>query len=118
MGENSNLGVVLYCRQREAGGADLVFPSGPLAELRVLCAKFLQLCPTLWDPMHQSPPGSSVHGIVQERILEWVTMPSTGDLPDPEIEPSSLRLLRWQVGSLPTAPPGKLHFSLSLFSPK
>ena len=30
-----------------------------------------QLCPTLWDPMDCSPPGSSVHGIFQARVLEW-----------------------------------------------
>ena len=30
------------------------------------------------------PPGSSVHGIFQARILEWVAIPSPGDLPDPE----------------------------------
>ena len=30
-----------------------------------------QSCPTLWDPMDYSPPGSSVHGILQTRILEW-----------------------------------------------
>ena len=37
-----------------------------------------------------SPPGSSVHGILQARILEWVAMPSSrGDLPDPGIEPTS-----------------------------
>ena len=34
-----------------------------------------QLCPTLWDPMSCSPPGSSVHGILQARILEWVAIP-------------------------------------------
>ena len=34
-----------------------------------------QLCPTLCDPMDCSPPGSSVHGILQARILEWVTIP-------------------------------------------
>ena len=32
-----------------------------------------QLCPTLYDPMDHSPPGFSVHGIVQARILEWVS---------------------------------------------
>ena len=32
-------------------------------------------CPTLCDPMDCSPPGSSVHGILQARILEWVTTP-------------------------------------------
>ena len=35
-------------------------------------AKLLQLCPTLCDPMDYSPQGSSVHGIFQARILEWV----------------------------------------------
>ena len=35
----------------------------------------LQLCPTLWDPMDYSPPGSSVHGLLQARILEWVAIP-------------------------------------------
>ena len=39
--------------------------------------KSLQLCLTLWDPMDCSPPGSSVHGILQARILEWIAMPST-----------------------------------------
>ena len=35
-------------------------------------AKLLQLCPTLCSPMDCSPPGSSVHGILQARTLEWV----------------------------------------------
>ena len=34
-------------------------------------AKSLQSCPTLSDPMDCSPPGSSIHGIFQERVLEW-----------------------------------------------
>ena len=34
-------------------------------------AKLLQSCPTLLDPMDCSPPGSSVHGIFQARVLEW-----------------------------------------------
>ena len=33
-----------------------------------------QLCPNLCDPMDCSPPGSSVHGILQARILEWVVI--------------------------------------------
>ena len=37
----------------------------------------LQPCLTLCDPMDYSPPGSSVHGILQARILEWVAMPSS-----------------------------------------
>ena len=34
-------------------------------------AKLLQSCPTLCDPIDGSPPGSSVHGILQARVLEW-----------------------------------------------
>ena len=37
-------------------------------------AKLLQLCPTLCDPKDCSPPGSSVHGILQARIQEWVVI--------------------------------------------
>ena len=43
----------------------------------VLSARSLQPCPTLCDSMDCSPPGSSVHGILQARILEWVAMPSS-----------------------------------------
>ena len=39
-----------------------------------ICAKLLQLCPTLCDPMDCSLPGSSVHGILQARILEWLAI--------------------------------------------
>ena len=42
-----------------------------------LCAKSLQSRPTLCDPMNWSPLGSSVHGISQGRILEWVTSSSS-----------------------------------------
>ena len=41
-----------------------------------------QLCLTLGDPMNCSLPVSSVHGILQARILEWVATPSPGDLPN------------------------------------
>ena len=47
-----------------------------------------QSCPTLCDPMDCSPPGSSVHGVLQARILEY-PFPSSGDLLDPRIEPCS-----------------------------
>ena len=39
-----------------------------------VCVLVTQLCPTLWDPMDCSPPDSSVHGILQVRILEWVAI--------------------------------------------
>ena len=55
-------------------------------------------CPTLLQPVDCIPPGSSVHGISQARILEWVAFPSPGDLPDPGTEPESSSL---QADSLP-----------------
>jgi len=42
-----------------------------------MCAKSLQSCLNLWYPMDYSPPSSSVYGILQARILEWVSMPSS-----------------------------------------
>jgi len=54
--------------------------------------------------MDYSPPGSSVHGILQARILEWV-FPSPGDLPKPWIKPGAPAL---QAISLSSEPPGKL----------
>ena len=46
-------------------------------------------CPTLCDPMDSSPPGSSVHGILQERILGWIAISISRDLLNPRIEPAS-----------------------------
>ena len=43
----------------------------------VLCAKSLQYCLTLCDTMDCSLPGSSVHGVLQARILEWVAISSS-----------------------------------------
>ena len=52
-----------------------------------------------------SLPGSSVHGILQARILDWVPFPSLRDLPHPGMEPGSPAL---QADSLPSEPQGKL----------
>ena len=53
-------------------------------------AKSFQSCATLCDLMDCSPPGSSVHGTLQARILEWLPCPPPGDLLDPGIKPASL----------------------------
>ena len=50
-------------------------------------------------PTDCSPPGSSVRGILQARILEWVAISSPGDLPNPGIEPGSPTL---QADSIPS----------------
>ena len=52
----------------------------------------LQSCLTLCSSMDHSPPGSSIHGIPQARILEWVAMPSSRGSSQPrKIKPTSLR---------------------------
>ena len=48
------------------------FNYGPLKTEMYMSAKLLQLCLTLCDPMNCSPPGSSVCGLSQARILEWL----------------------------------------------
>ena len=63
-----------------------------------------QSWPNLWDTIDCSPPGSSVHGILQARILERVAMPSSRGSFQPRIEPRSPTL---QMDSLPSEPPRK-----------
>ena len=55
----------------------------------------------LCNPMDCSPPGSSVHGILQARILEWVAMPSSRGSSRPEIELTSPESLALKADSLP-----------------
>ena len=72
-----------------------------------------QWCLTLCDPMDCSLSGSSVHGIFQARVLEWIAISfSPGDLPDPGIEPGSPAL---QADALPSEPPGKSHLAYSRY---
>ena len=74
-------------------------------------AKSLQSCLTLCDPMDCSLPGSSVHGDSLDKntgagchaLLQGSSLPRDQN-PYPGIEPGSLSLLHWQVGSLPLAP--------------
>ena len=83
------------------------FSDPQLYALRVH-AKSLQLCLTFCDPMDCSSPGSSVHEILQARILEWVAIFfSRWSSPPRDQTQVSYHLLPWQVGYLPLAPPGK-----------
>jgi len=66
--------------------------------MKVLVA---QSCPTLRDPMDYGPPGSSVRGILQARILEWVTMPSSRG----SSRPRDLTQVSHIAGVLPSEPP-------------
>ena len=61
-------------------------------------AKSLQYCLALCKPTDHSPPGSSVHRILQARILEWVTIPSSRGSPQPPgIRPKSLMSPGWML---------------------
>ena len=67
--------------------------------------KLLQSCLTLCEPLDCSPPGSSVHGILQ-RVGCHVLL--QGIFPTQRSNPCLLCLLHWQASSFPLAPPGKL----------
>ena len=83
-----------------------VQPSDSVIHTRIPKRKVLvtQPCPSLCNPVDCSPPGSSVPGTLQARILEWVAIPFSGDLPDPGIE---LRSPALQADSSPYEPLGK-----------
>ena len=66
-----------------------------------------QSCPSLGDPVDGSPPGSSVRGLSQARILEWVACPSPGDLPDPGTESTCLVSPALAGRFFTLVPPGK-----------
>ena len=68
------------------------------------CYSVAKLCPILCDPMHSSPPGSSVYGTSQARILEWVGISLFSGFSLPRIEPVSPAL---EGRFFTTVPPGK-----------
>ena len=73
----------------------------------LLCVHAQLLRPVwLWDPVDCSLPGSSVHGISQARILDWVTVSFPGDLPNPGLELTSPELTG---GFFTIESPGKPH---------
>ena len=67
-----------------------------------VCVLVAQSCPTLCDPMDCSLLDSSVHGIFQAGILEWVAIPSPGDLSDPGIIHGSPILHEYSLASEPS----------------
>ena len=76
-------------------------PPTPLSDINFcICIRFcfhvlvlsLSVMSNSCDTLYCSPPGSSVHGILQARILEWVAISSSWDLPDPGTKPRSSAL--------------------------
>ena len=95
-----------YTQQSRPG---TLAPPGPACSLIPSNEKVLvtQLCPTLCDPMNCSPPSSSVHGISQARILEWVAIPFSRRSSQPR-DPSCVSCVSYIAGdSSPSKPPGE-----------
>ena len=93
-------------RQRGSPALEVSEETAPLACLvpgereTVSCSVVSDSC----DSVDCSLPGSSVHGILQARILEWIAISFSRDLPDPGIEPRSPAV---QADALPSEPLGK-----------
>ena len=79
----------------------------PLEAEVLLCV--CESCPNLCNPMDCSPPGSSVHGIFQARMLELLPFPSPEDPPDLGIESTSLVSPVLADNSLPLCHLGSLE---------
>ena len=100
-----------FCGQRSLVGYSLqvhrVGHNWVTAHTQIMCLLVAQSCPILCNPMDCSPPGSSVHRILQARILEWVVIPFPRGIPEPGIKSESPAL---QVISFPSEPLGKPQF--------
>ena len=80
----------------------LVLEKGRQVSNRQIC---VLCCSVISDPMDCSPPGSSVHGILQVRILEYVVISSSRRIfPIQVSKLGLLNLLHWQADSLPLVP--------------
>ena len=90
----------------------LTLPHPMLSTLRLTYSNSQKhLCPTLCDPMDCSLPSSSVHGISQTRIPQWMPFPSPGIFSTQSLNSG---LQRWQAGSLPWSHQGSpLHWLFS-----
>ena len=80
-----------------------------LDHIGIICVstKSLQSCPNLCNPMNCSPPGSSVHGTLQARTLEWIFMLSSRYFPNSRMELASLKSTTLADVFFTTSPPGK-----------
>ena len=87
------------------GGISQHFQVKALLTCKYACVHVCaQSCPAVCDPMDCSQPGSTLRGISQARTLEWVAIPSPGNIPDSGIKPESSA---WAGRFFTTVPPGK-----------
>ena len=81
----------LWTRQRDRLPTQVIQICSGQLTIATLHAKSLQSGPTLCEPMGCCPPGSSAHGILQARILEWVAMPSSRGSSQPKDQTQASR---------------------------
>ena len=96
---------VLLRKKRNSGTSLAMFPFFWPCRAACICivrvrAQSLQSCPTLCNPMDYSPPGSSVHGILQARILGWATMPFSRGSSQPRDRTLGSCIGRWILDPL------------------
>ena len=101
--ENRKLWLGLLCWTTQVHPLETTQPQSPACGCML---SHIWLC----NPMDCSPPGSSVHGILQARYWSGLSCPPPGDLPDPGIELSSPMSPTLQVNSSPTAPSRKPNY--------
>ena len=77
-----------------------------------MCAKSLQLCLTLHNPMDCSLPSSSAHGILQARTLEWVAVSFSRGSSQPRIKPPPPAAPALKADSLPLSHQGSPHYKI------
>ena len=106
---------LLHCRQTLYR---LSHQGSPHRKTAAAASKSLQSCPTLCDPIDGSPPGSSVHRILQARTLEWVAISFSRGSPNPGIKLESPMSPVWASGFFTTEPPGKIIISIATQSKK
>ena len=86
---------------------DQGIPDSPLWIMKESESDVTQSCPTFCNPLDYSSPCSSVHGIFQARVLEWVAISFSRGASRPRDRPRSPAL---QADTLPSEPPGKPHY--------
>ena len=95
---------------------EAIMPKSPARESQkscvcvCVCVVCTQSCPTLCDPMDYSPPGSSVHGNFQARILEWAAILYSRGSSRPRHQIHISCVSCRNADSLPLVPLGKRHF--------
>ena len=103
-------GIPILCKRSALLAASMCFTEQQKPQGQTLIEVVAQSCPTLCKPMGYSTPCSSVHGFSQARILEWVAISSSRDLPNPGIEPRSPAL---EADSLLSEPPEQTLIDLN-----